>query len=332
MKHLFHTSLVNGPFEDPVLYVDFMFHKKALLFDLGNIYKLSPRSLIKISHVFVSHTHMDHFIGFDHLIRFFLGRDQTLSVYGPPGIIDSVQGRLSGYNWNLVGNYRYPFLLKIVEINEDHLKEITLVCKKKFSSEKSPKKIDLSESGLICQEDQFMVRAIALDHKIPSMAYLLKERFHLNVNKEKLKELGLDIGPWLTNLKSNVYSNKPDNFTIEVPVKDIVREYGLGLLKREILKITPGQKIGYIVDCDYNVGNREKIIALMNKVDVLYIEASFLDKDKEKARETAHLTAKEAGKLSREAGAKKMQIFHFSHKYSGCSDLLVDEAKKAFQG
>ncbi len=330
MKPLFHTNLVNGPFDDPVLYVDFMFQKRALLFDLGDISKLSARSLIKISHVFVTHTHMDHFIGFDHLIRFLLGRDQTLSIFGPPGIIESVQGRLSGYNWNLVGNYRYPFLLKVFEINEDHLKEILLVCSKKFAPQDPPKKLAIPEGGLIHRDDQFIIKATALDHKIPSMAFFLKERFHLNVNKEKMNELGFATGPWLSDLKYSIYSNKSYDYTIKVPVKDDIMEYESGYLKKEILKTTPGQAIGYIVDCDYTRENQEKIIALMNGVDVLYIESSFLDKDKERARETAHLTAKEAGELAREAGAKKLQVFHFSPKYSGNEKLLIEEAQKAF--
>ena len=330
MKPLFHTSLVNGPFDDPVLYVDFMFKKRALLFDLGDIFKLSPRSLIKISHVFVTHTHMDHFIGFDHLIRLLVGRDQTLSLYGPPGIIESVQGRLSGYNWNLVENYRYPFLLKVSEIHEDHLKEILLVCRKKFAPQESPKKLAIPEDRLIHRDEQFIIKATALDHKIPSMAYFLKERFHLSVDKEKLKKLGFTAGPWLTNLKDSVYTNKSYNYTIKVPVQDTVREYSLGYLKKEILKTRPGLEIGYIVDCDYTPENQEKIIAFINGVDVLYIESSFLDKDKERARETAHLTAKEAGELARAAGVKKLQVFHFSPKYSGNEQLLIEEAQNAF--
>ena len=68
----------------------------------------------------------------------------------------------------------------------------------------------------------------------------------------------------------------------------------------------------------------------MNEVDVLYIESSFLDKDEERARETAHLTAKEAGELARSAGVKKLQVFHFSSKYSGNEQLLIEEAQKAF--
>ena len=331
MKPLFHTSLVNESFDDPVLYVEFMFQKRALLFDLGNIHRLSPRKIFKISHAFVTHTHMDHFIGFDHLVRFLLGRDQTLSLYGPPGIIESVRGRLAGYNWNLVENYRYPFWLRIFEINEDHLLEIKLVCRKKFAPENSPKKIAISEA-IIHNENQLTVKAIALDHKIPSIAYLLEEQFHLNVNKEKLKKMGLSTGPWLNVLKESVYSNKPDNYTIKVPMENNIKKFKLGLLKNEILTVTPGQKIGYVVDCDFTSENRKKIVHLMNGIDVLYIEAYFIEEDKERARSTAHLTAREAGELAREAEVKKMQVIHFSSKYSGNPGFLLEEAEEAFRG
>ncbi len=331
MKPLFHTKLVNGPFEDPVLYVEFMFQKRALLFDLGNINKFSPRNILKTSHVFVTHTHIDHFIGFDHLIRILLGRDQDLSIFGPPGIIENVQGKLSGYSWNLVENYRYPFLLRVFEIYEDYLKRIELVCQKKFAPRSSPQKIAISD-GLIYRENEFLIKAVALDHKIPSMAYLLNERFHLNVDKEKLKNMGLSVGPWLSHMKECVYANKSDDYTIEVPVGGEVAEFRLAELKNEVLITTAGQKIGYLVDCDYTSENRKKIVDLMNGVDLLYIEASFLDNDKERARETAHLTAREAGELARKAEVKNMEIIHFSPKYSGNPDLLKHEAQKAFKG
>ena len=64
-----------------------MFDRRALLFDLGDLSPLPPRKLLRITDVFVSHRHMDHFSGFDHPLRFVLRRDQIFTFYGPPGLI-----------------------------------------------------------------------------------------------------------------------------------------------------------------------------------------------------------------------------------------------------
>jgi ribonuclease Z len=64
----------------------------------------------------------------------------------------------------------------------------------------------------------------------------------------------------------------------------------------------------------------------------MFIEASFLDKDADRASETYHLTAKQAGILARKAGVKNITVFHFSPKYKGYGDLLTEEAERAFRG
>ena len=70
---IYHAQLVNGVFGDPGLYIDLKFQSRALLFDIGDIAALSTRKLLRVTDVFVSHTHMDHFAGFDHLLRVCLG-------------------------------------------------------------------------------------------------------------------------------------------------------------------------------------------------------------------------------------------------------------------
>ena len=105
MRPSFHPRLINDPFSDPGLFIPFLFEKRALMFDLGDLSSLSSKDLLKVSHVFVTHTHMDHFIGFDTLLRTLLGRDKTLHLFGPPDFFQHVEGKLAGYTWNLVSEF-----------------------------------------------------------------------------------------------------------------------------------------------------------------------------------------------------------------------------------
>jgi ribonuclease Z len=76
--------------------------------------------------------------------------------------------------------------------------------------------------------------------------------------------------------------------------------------------------------------NLEKAETLVRHADRLYIEAPFLERDKEIALKKDHLTAKQAGTLARKAGVKRFTLFHFSPRYSDMADELEKEAMEAF--
>ncbi|MFA5531489.1 MAG: hypothetical protein WDA11_12570, partial [Thiohalomonadaceae bacterium] len=115
MRPLFQPALVNDAFGDPALYVDLMYQRGALLFDMGELGALPPRKLLRITHGFVSHAHMDHFVGLDRLVRLVLARPGRLHLYGPPQFVARVEHRLAGYTWNLVHNYDTDFTLVVTE-------------------------------------------------------------------------------------------------------------------------------------------------------------------------------------------------------------------------
>jgi ribonuclease Z len=59
-------------------------------------------------------------------------------------------------------------------------------------------------------------------------------------------------------------------------------------------------------------------------VDLLYHEATFMETDSDRAAETFHCTARQAGQLAQLAGVKKLLLGHFSSRYPDLSELLVE--------
>jgi len=332
MKPLFHPALVNGPIGDPAVYIDFLFERRAILFDLGEISSLPPRKILRLSHIFISHTHMDHFIGFDHLLRVFLGREKKLHLFGPPGFLDQVWHRLASYTWNLVANYPTDFTIYAMEIHPDgKALRAMFRCRSGFVSEGN-ESLSISD-GLLLDEESFQVRFIFLDHKIHSLAYAFEEKCHVNIMKNRLDELGLPIGPWLAELKKAIVMEVPGDTPFRIWWQEngrvVERWMSVDELKSRIMHIVPGQKIVYVTDALYSNENAEKIVELARGADYLFIEASFLQDETERAALKCHLTTAQAGALAHRAGAVRVIPFHFSSKYAGMEEMLEWEVKSA---
>jgi ribonuclease Z len=310
-----------------------MFERRALLFDLGDLHALAPRKILKVTHAFVSHTHMDHFVGFDRVVRICLGRDTRIRLFGPPGLIEQVAHRLAAYTWNLVRNYPEDFGISVTEVHPGGRCVVAeFGCRTEFR--RRDLGIGTITNGVLVDDDTFRVRGVLLDHKIPCLAFSLEEKAHVNVWKTRLQELGFPVGPWLKDLKHAVLRGDPEEAPCRVWWRDGLevreRTLPLGWLKERVLQIVPGQKVAYVVDAAYHAENARAIVALARHADVLFIEAAFLHQDAERAAERAHLTAHQAGVLARDAGVKTMVPMHFSPRYSGQGDRLRGEAEQAF--
>jgi ribonuclease Z len=332
MRPTFYPRLINNPFDDPGLFVPFLQEKRAVIFDLGNIDSLSAKDILKISHVFITHTHMDHFVGFDRLLRLFLGREQQLNMFGPPGFLTNVEGKLSAYSWNLVKHYSNALALRVTEVHPEHLISKVYHCQEGFlpaaTAEKQP------FNGALHQESLLTVFAEILDHGIPCLGFTIQERFHVNIVKERVLDLGLDIGPWLNDFKKAMFSDQPPDSAFEISAdgKHLrKKKFVLGDLANRIAIVTPGQKISYVADVIYNPSNVEKVVKLAKNADHLFIEAAFLEKEKDMAKKKGHLTAWQAGSIAAKARVKQFTPFHFSPRYTGSGHLLETEARTAYE-
>jgi ribonuclease Z len=333
MRPSFHPRLINGPFSDPGLFIPFLFEKRALLFDLGDLHALSSRDLLKVTHGFVTHTHMDHFIGFDTLLRIFLGREKDIHLFGPPGFLGHVEGKSAGYTWNLVDEYPTNFGMKVTEVHKETMLTKTYLCRDRFRSESLPEVVPFT--GILLKEPSFHVEAVFLDHRTPCIGLCLVENFSVNIIKEALREMDLSVGPWLNRFKRALYEQQDPRSEFLVTWEEkgkVIREkrFVLGDLAEKIGRISPGQKIAYVTDIVGSHDNCEKVIHLAGEADHLFIEAAFLDRDRDVAKRKYHLTAKEAGDLARKARVKQFTLFHFSPRYYGREADIKREALEAF--
>jgi ribonuclease Z len=330
MRPLLHPSLVNGRYGDPALYVEMLFEKRALLFDLGDITFLPPRKIHRLEHVFVTHAHIDHFVGFDVLLRVLVGREKTVHLFGPSGFIDRVGHKLQGYQWNLVDRFQYDLSFAVTEVNQTGMvRAARFRLKNAFTAEQLEAR-DLPE-GIVHSEPAFVVSAVVLEHGTPCLAFALRERAHVNIWKSRLADLKLSVGPWLRELKRAVAEGLSDDHMIKVPQQDGLPERAMPLgALRPVLTVAPGQKIGYVTDATDTLSNRQIITALVHGADLLFIEAAFAQADAGLAAERGHLTTKAAGEIARAAEVRRVEPFHFSPRYEGEEEKMIAEVMAAF--
>lgn len=335
MKPVYHPALVNGPYGDPAVYVDFLFEKRALLFDLGDLHNLPVRKILRLTDVFVSHTHMDHFFGFDWLLRLCLGRDLRIRMFGPAGFLAQVEHKLSAYTWNLVANYATDFSLEVTEVLSDTVARRALFrCRTAFRRE-AETELHV-KNRLLREEANWTMQFAILDHKTPCLAFALQEKQHLNIWKNRLDELHLEPGPWLQDLKRALLAGEPE----DAPIRAVRRERGglrgvvfpLAELAKAIVHVSEGQKIAYVTDVVFHQENAGRIVELAQGADQFFIEAVFGEEHKERAAQKYHLTARQAGILARRARVKFPVPFHFSPIYHDRKEELRLEFEQAFRG
>jgi ribonuclease Z len=295
--------------------------REALLFDAGDLSALSTRDLLRIGHVFVSHMHMDHFIGFDALLRVHVGRQKTIMVVGPIGIADRVGHKLQGYDWDLVERYETDLWFEMVEVGRDGPQRAARFSfRRQFKRERLPLPASIEAVGL-------KVETALLEHHGPCLGFAVSEPAHVNVWKSRLDERGFATGQWLQELKRAIVAGEPDDHLICMASDDCRPLCEL----RELVTVSRGQKLAYVTDVADTPANRIAIERLAGGADLFFIESRFAAADAAAARDRAHLTTRAAGEIARAAGVRRIEPFHFSPRYEGEEERMLEEVFSAFE-
>jgi len=326
MRATFHPVLLHRPTGDPGAWIDLPDAGRAVIVDLPPLHHVSARRLLKLGHAVVTHTHMDHFIGFDHLLRTVLRRERTLTITGPAGFLSSVHGRVAAYAWNLID--ACPVRLRVQEVDG-----ATLRCDAYCASSRMEpvRETDVRFTGTVHLERAFRIEVATFDHGIPVLGVVVRETRGLAVDKDALARRGLVPGPWLTALKDAIRADCPADTPVEAIAHDGSRvTLPLETLAGGTIAEAPGQAVAYLTDLAGTDANLARAAEFVRGADLLLCEAAFLHEDAALAEERRHLTARQAGDLARQAGVRQLAVFHVSPRYEGREADVVREAGEAF--
>ena len=164
--------------------------------------------------------------------------------------------------------------------------------------------------GVVAAGETWTLRARALDHRIEAFGYRLDEAGGRRMLPDKLAERGI-AGPAVGALQ------RAGQITID----------GRRTTLEEVSEPRPGQRFAFVMDtrlCD-------AVYDLADGVDLLVIEATYLDVDADLADTYRHLTAAQAARVAAACGVRRLVLTHFSARYTDPA-LFRAEAARHFDG
>jgi ribonuclease Z len=165
---------------------------------------------------------------------------------------------------------------------------------------------------LIYEDRSVSVLSIPLKHRVPCCGFLFEEKPR---DRHIIREM-IDfyhIPTWRINkIKQG---------------EDFVTEEGEIIPNDRLTRPSDTPKrFAYCSDTAYT----EKIIPIIEGVDCLYHEATFMENESIRSKQTEHSTARQAAEIARKANVKKLIIGHYSARYTNQNELL-EEAKAIFE-
>ncbi len=167
-------------------------------------------------------------------------------------------------------------------------------------------------SSKIFENEVFEVYTIPLQHRVPTNGYLFREKERpRNIIPEKIQEYEIPFSQ-IPAIKKGEDLKLPDGITI--PNEELT------------LSPPPPRSFAFCSDTVYN----EAIIPIIDGVDLLYHEATFLHERLQRAIQTKHSTALQAAQIAQKSNAGQLIIGHFSSRYRDVTPFL-EEAQSFFE-
>ena len=165
--------------------------------------------------------------------------------------------------------------------------------------------------AVVFENSDITVETIPLDHRIPTTGFLFKQKKrNRRLIKEKMEELNIPVAYFTAIKKGNDYT-APDGT----------------VYRNDTLTTSPEvpKSYAYCSDTIYS----ERYFKQISGVDLLYHESTFLHDMLERAQNTFHTTALQAGQAALKTGAKQLALGHFSARYKTLDEILA-EAQSVF--
>lgn len=318
-------AFFGGLLDDPLLFLRIRPLKRALLFDCGQITHLAKRVVKAIDTVFITHAHMDHIMGIPTLVRHHHASPRPLDIYGPPGIAERVEHQLRGYDWNL--SEPTWFTLRVHEIHQELTCHYSFVGPEGFARRSDGEEPRAGREIWSCR--YVSVEAELFDHKLPVLAFRIRERPHFDVDPRRMQSHGLVPGDWIRDLKRWVVTGHSDSPVVatryqgEVMCEEVVTD--LSALYDAIRSDLPCASIGYLCDIGWTPENILKAKEFLKDVTLLCADCTFLAVDINKARASYHLCTTDLNDLMAHIAPLYLLPIHLSKSYLYRTCELYDE-------
>lgn len=195
-------------------------------------------------------------------------------------------------------------LKEILEIHQKHSKSV-------FRYPLKIIELFHKRSELIFEDKKVSVHSIPLKHKIYCNGFLFKEKKKArNIIPEKIDQYSIPLKE-IRSIKDGA---------------DLTLDNGKTISNNELTLEPPRPKsYAYCSDTMF----LPEIVPLIEEVDCLYHESTFIEEDKGRAKQTKHSTAKQAAEIAKSARVNQLVLGHFSARYSDMEPFL-SEAQSIF--